>query len=169
MTITIHCENCRREVTAPDAAAGKRGRCPHCGHSNYIPAPVAEDEILDLAPIDEAEERRSKEEARRLLEQEKAILAADKEKPGVPLDQKAEVASDDLHHFVVNYCMDVFASKLDRLRQHVQALRKHKAAGLQAVDDFLSEKVKEPALKPIPPRALKAFLAQLKDEVGRPG
>jgi hypothetical protein len=155
-------------VTAPDAAAGKRGKCPFCGHSNYIPAPVAEDEILDLAPVDEQEERRAEAERRRALEQDKALLAADKEAGGVPLDQKETVSSEDLHHFVVNYCLDMFNSKLDRLRTHVLKLRQHQAAGLQAVDEFLSDRVKEPAIKNIPPRALKAFLAQLKEEVKRP-
>jgi hypothetical protein len=169
MTITIQCENCRKDVTAPDAAAGKRGKCPFCGHSNYIPAPVADDEILDLAPLDEAEERRAEEERRRLREQEKALLAADREQPAaVPLDQRETVSSEDLHHLVVNYCLDMFASRLERLRTHVTALRKHQAAGLAAVEEFITDRVKEPALKSIPPRALKAFLAQLKDELKRP-
>jgi len=170
MTITIQCENCRKDVTAPDEAAGKRGKCPYCGHSNYIPAPVAEEEILDLAPLDEDEERRHQEEVRRLREQEKALLDADKEKAGVlPLDQRETVAGDDVQHFVVNYCLDMYSSKLDRLRVHVLELRRHKEAGMAAVDDFLADRVKEPALKSIPPRALKAFLAQLKSELGRPG
>jgi hypothetical protein len=170
MTITIQCENCRKDVTAPDAAAGKRGKCPYCGHSNYIPAPVADDEILDLAPLDEEEERRHQAEVRRLLEQEKALLAAGKEEPAAgPLDERETVTSDDVQHFVVNYCLDMFSSKLDRLRVHVQGLRKYKPAGMQAVDDLLCDRVKEPALKAIPPRALKAFLAQLRDELKRPG
>ena len=166
MAITFECEHCRKEVTAPDEAAGKRGKCPFCGHSNYIPAPVKEEEILDLAPEDEAEERRRQEELRRLREQEKALLEADKEKP-VPLDQREVVTGEDLHHFVVNYCLDAFGSRLERLRTHVAGLRKYPAAGLQAVEDFLSEKVTEPALKIIPPRVLKGFLVQLRDAVKR--
>jgi hypothetical protein len=169
MTITIQCENCRKDVVAPDAAAGKRGKCPFCGHSNYIPAPVAEEEILDLAPIDEEEERRHKEELRRLREQEKALLEAEKENPVVPLDEKETVTGEDVQHFVVNYCLDMYSSKLDRLGTHVLKLRKFKAAGLQAVEELLSERVKEPALRSIPPRALKAFLAQLRDELRREG
>ena len=166
MSISFECEHCRKEVQAPDEAAGKRGKCPFCGHSNYIPAPVKEEEILDLAPEDEAEERRRQEEIRRLREQEKALLEADQEKP-LPLDQKEVVTSDDLQHFVVNYCLDAFASRLERLRTNVLGLRKYQAAGLQAIEDFLSDRVSEPALKNIPPRVLKSFLHQLRDQVKR--
>jgi phage FluMu protein Com len=169
MTITIQCENCRKDVAAPDEAAGKRGKCPYCGHSNYIPAPVADDEILDLAPVDEEEERRLKEERHRLHEQAKALLDADKEQPAVPLDQREAVSSQDVQHLVVNYCLDMYSSRLDRLRTHVTQLRKHQLAGLQAVEEFATDRIKEPALKSIPPRALKAFLAQLKEELKRPG
>ena len=165
MTISFDCENCRKEVKAPDEAAGRRGKCPFCGHSNYIPAPVAEEEVLDLLPEDEEAERRRQAEIRRLLEMEKVLLEASAEKPAVPLDQRDVVTSDDVHHIVVNYCLDTFGSKLGRLRTHVVQLRKYKGAGQRAVEDFLSGKVNEPALKPIPPRTLQAFLLQLREEL----
>jgi len=38
MTIKFHCEHCRRLVQAPDSAGGRRGTCPHCQGSNFIPA-----------------------------------------------------------------------------------------------------------------------------------
>ena len=44
MPITFRCEGCQKDVTAPDAAAGKRGRCPFCGHLNAIPHLVDEDD-----------------------------------------------------------------------------------------------------------------------------
>ena len=165
MTISFQCEHCRRDVTAPDEAAGKRGKCPYCGQSNYIPAPVPEEEVLDLAPLDEAEERRRQEEVRRLVEQEKAILAEKEGGAAVPLEHRENLASADLHHFVVNYCLDLYAGKIQRLRTFVEPLRKFRAAGLQAVDDFLSGKVSEPGLKHSQPRTLKTFLMQLRDEV----
>jgi hypothetical protein len=165
MTISFQCEHCRREVTAPDEAAGKRGKCPYCGHSNYIPAPVSEEEILDLAPVDEEEERRRQEEVRRIREQEKALLAEIADKAPVPLEQRTDLTSADLHHFVVNYCLDLYTSKIQRLRQHVDQLLKFKPLALQAVEDFLSGRVSEPALKGVPPRAMKGFLMQLRDEL----
>jgi hypothetical protein len=165
MAISFKCEHCRRDVTAPDEAAGKRGKCPYCDQSNYIPSPVPDEDILDLAPVDEADERRRKEEIHRLVEQEKAIMAERGEKAPVPLEHREDLGGADLHHFVVNYCLDLNAGKMARLRTFVEPLRRFKAAGVQAVEDFISGKVSEPALKHIQPRALKTFLTQLRDEL----
>ncbi len=42
MSIRFHCENsdCGRELAAPDGAAGKKARCPHCGKVQIIPEPA---------------------------------------------------------------------------------------------------------------------------------
>src|SRR5687768_17910710 len=41
MPIEFPCPTCRQQVRTPDAAAGKKGRCPNCGTVVVIPAPVA--------------------------------------------------------------------------------------------------------------------------------
>jgi hypothetical protein len=41
MPIEFPCPTCRQQVRTPDAAAGKKGRCPSCGTVVIIPAPVA--------------------------------------------------------------------------------------------------------------------------------
>ena len=51
MTINFECGACGRTIEAPDAAGGKRGKCPYCGQSNDIPRPPAEagDLLADCA------------------------------------------------------------------------------------------------------------------------
>jgi hypothetical protein len=39
--IRFACETCRRTLRAPDALAGKRGKCARCGGVNLVPAPVS--------------------------------------------------------------------------------------------------------------------------------
>jgi predicted RNA-binding Zn-ribbon protein involved in translation (DUF1610 family) len=39
--IRFRCPSCQREVTAEDAHAGKKGRCPGCGQIFHIPAAAA--------------------------------------------------------------------------------------------------------------------------------
>ena len=57
MSISFHCENCKKKVNAPDGTGGKWGRCPHCNHRCYIPLPKSKGEgELKLAPIDPNEE-----------------------------------------------------------------------------------------------------------------
>lgn len=166
MAIILHCEGCHKDIKAPDDAAGKRGKCPFCGHPIYVPVPAAQDDELDFAPTDEEDERRRQREVERLRLQEKALLkemAGSKSAP--PPEEPAPTGAGTLYHHVVNYCLDVAASRLDRLPVHVTHLKKNKPAGLAAVDDLIRGKVIEPVLGKIPPRVLQAFLVQLRDEL----
>ena len=85
MTITFRCEHCHKEVKAPDSAGGKRGKCPHCGQTSYIPSPVSEEDVLPLAPLDSAEERQRRKEIQALLEQERELRAELGGEESVPL------------------------------------------------------------------------------------
>jgi len=38
MPISVLCPKCQKKLTAPDAVAGKRAKCPHCGQVMMIPA-----------------------------------------------------------------------------------------------------------------------------------
>lgn len=161
MTIKFNCEHCRKEVQASDAAGGKRGKCPYCGAGNYIPAPVDEGEILSLAPLDEEEERQREQEIRRLMQQEKAILEELNREPAVPLEHKEDLQSQDLHHFVVNYCLDMHSGNLARAELHVDQLKQFQEKAKEAVEDFATGRAIEPALVPIPSRLMQGFLRQL--------
>lgn len=166
MSITFKCERCRKDVKADDSAAGKRGKCPFCGHSTYVPTPVNDDEILPLAPLNEDEERQRQEQVKALLAAEHDLLSESGSPiSDVPLEHREGLSTQDLHHFVVNYCLDVAGGKLERAETYVPKLRQFGAVAGQAVDDFLERKVLEPALDPIPGRVLQGLLMQLKDKV----
>ncbi len=166
MSITFQCEHCRKEVQAPDSAAGKRGKCPHCGQSNYIPQPVSEDDLLPLAPLDEEEECRTAREIEQLRRQESDLIAEiGGRDESVPLEHREEVKSEDVHHYVVNYCLDMANSRLERAETHVRELKKFGAAGREAVGDFLSGRVIEPALNSIPRELLNGLLTQLNNNL----
>lgn len=44
--ITIHCDNCERELQLEDKDAGSKVACPHCGDINRVPAPSSEDSAV---------------------------------------------------------------------------------------------------------------------------
>jgi hypothetical protein len=168
MPITFNCTKCYKEVTAPDAAAGKKGKCPFCGQPNDIPLPEPreDDDLIPLAPMDEQEERRAAEELRRLREQERELLGElVGDETNVPLEHRDDLTSEDLHHFVVNYCIDMAEGRLPRAEQQVQNLRKYRPLAVDAVNDFLGGEVKEDSLRSIPAPVIQAFLNQLKDKV----
>lgn len=170
MPIKFNCSSCHKEVTAPDAAAGKKGKCPFCAQPNDIPLPPApleeDDDLIPLAPMDEQEERRTAEELRRLREQERDLLGElVGDEVNVPLEQRENLSNEDLYHFIVNYCIDMAEGKLQRAEQQVQNLRKYRPLAVDAVNDFLNGSVNEPALEDIPAPVIQAFLKQLKPKV----
>jgi len=166
MTITFTCAHCNKSVDAPDDAGGKRGKCPCCGYSMYIPRPVSEEELVPLAPIDEQEERRRRKMIEDLAEQERVIFE-DVPSAGseIPLEYRENLSSEDLHHLVVNYCLDMAASNLERSKTHVAKLRQFGLKGIQAVEDFETRRAYEPALDTVNKKLLAGFFKQLKDEI----
>lgn len=163
MTITFRCGHCGKKVEAPDAAGGKRGKCPYCKQSNYIPAPVSEDDIIPLAPEDD--EAGAEDEAVRRQEQALIAELGARDQPQVPLEDRQDITAEDLQHYVVNYCLDMSTSKLERARTHLAELKKVRPLARQAVDAFLKGDVLEPALDTIPPKLLQGFLSNLRNEL----
>ncbi|MGC9454603.1 MAG: hypothetical protein ACP5HU_07035 [Phycisphaerae bacterium] len=161
MSIKFRCQHCHKTVKAPDSAAGQRGKCPYCGLTSYIPAPVSDDELIPLAAEDEEFEQRRREENRRLIEQDPAVIAGG-EGEEVPLEDRDDVSADDVQHLVVNYCMDMGEGNLDRAKRHASRLRQWPKAARQAIDDLLNKKTLEPALDSIPQKVLMGFLKDLK-------
>ena len=166
MAITFRCEHCRRDITAPDGAGGRRGKCPFCQKSMYIPSPVDEDDVLPLAPIDEEAERRQKADAQAALKQDLALLdASDDGSATPPLEHRENLAPEDLKHFVINYCLDMAGSNLDRVPLHLAKLKRFGSLGRQAVDDILADEMLDPALSSMPEQLAQGFLKQLREEL----
>ncbi|MFA6133538.1 MAG: hypothetical protein WC869_05930 [Phycisphaerae bacterium] len=164
MSITFKCEHCHKEVKAPDAAGGKRGKCPFCGGSTYIPSPVAEEDLLDLAPDDD-ELRRIEEQKRKLYELEHDLIAHNKGEPSAPLDQKENLDSDDLHHFAINYVLEMARGNIEAADLQLRELKKFGLLGAKAVEEIISGKVEEPALDAIPRRTKDLYLSTLKSKL----
>jgi len=165
MSISFKCEHCGRKVEAPDAAGGKRGRCPYCKQTCYIPAPVADDDLYDLAPEDEKDPR----DADALRRHEMALLSEmpDAEAAAVPIDQRDDLSPADVQHLVVNFCLDMAGSNHERAAIHQAQLAKVSKTAIEAVDEFLSGKAAEPALDPIPTKILQGFLKTLRDALAQ--
>jgi hypothetical protein len=161
MTLTFKCEHCHKKISAPDSAGGKRGKCPFCKESMYIPAPVAEDEILDMVPLDEEEEQQRRKLESELRARERDLIANSGGPDPVPLSERDDLVSDDLHHFVINYCLDMFTGNLARAYKHADDLKDFGKLGLEAVKYFQIVQGDEPALAKIPPPVVQGFLKDL--------
>jgi len=157
MTISFPCEHCGKKVEAPDAAGGKRGKCPYCHGSNYIPAPVSDEDLYALGPEEEVTDDPD------VQAQKLALLSeAGGGEESVPLEHREDITADDVMHLVVNYCLDISASKLERAESHVAELRKAPGPAREAISSLASGQTLEPALDSIPAPVLQGFLQQLK-------
>lgn len=168
MVIAFSCGHCGKRIEAPDEAGGKRGKCPYCKQSNYIPTPVKDEELFELAPEDEQEEQRRRQEQEQLRRRERELLSesgADESKD-VPLTHREDLGPEDVQHLVVNYCLDLAGSKLERAEASLNEMKKVRHMVRQVADDFASGKALEPALAHIPTKVLQSFLTQLKKALG---
>jgi len=167
MSIELHCPKCSKLIRAPDGAGGKRGKCPYCGESVYIPMPDLDEGEIGLAPIDEEEERRAAE-LRREAVHYTAILGHETEEPegadvpppsapSVPLPSGDAV---DLGAEVKAFITAMRDSRLDEAEQAAAALRN---AGKRAVN-YVQELIVDdmpPKIESVPPPLAKGFLKTL--------
>ena len=157
MSISFHCESCRKKVKAPDDTGGKWANCPHCNHRCYIPRPPSEDdEVLKLAPIDETEE---KEYGRKMVETytlTRNILHETEEPEGASgaAHSSAEINEKELLKHIIIYLKYLADGQLPQAEKIMAQLTAHK----KAVRDILKRMAKaerpEPELADVAPRLL---------------
>lgn len=124
-----------------------------------------DEDIIPLAPLDEADEQRRRDYLREMQELERPLREAGSE-PAVPLEHREDLSAADLEHFVVNYCLDAHNLHHARLDVHVYHLKRFGELGRDAVHNFLEGRSREPALREIEPEDLKAFLIELLERLG---
>lgn len=168
MSIEFHCSHCGKLVRAPDDAGGKRGKCPACHQSVYIPIPSDQVEPLGLAPVDDAEEhersrllQQSQDLQRRLLHEREArgeISAA----PGPSAGDQALPPQPDAETLVIEYAEAMAAGDLARAEELAVDIRKHEQAADDVIQRLMLDELLPERLADIPRPVLIGFLKQLR-------
>ena len=160
MSIDLHCPQCQKLIRAPDNAGGRRGKCPYCGGSVYIPTPPEETEEIGLAPIDETEEERA-----RKLRREAAQFTADvgigvdggdlggeeSDAPGVSMDIDSEIEA---------FVIAMRDSQLDEADAVSDRLKKTTRESRQRIQQMLAEG-SVPVVENVPPPVVQGFVKTL--------
>ena len=165
----FHCPKCGKLIRAPASVGGKRGKCPYCKQSVYIPTPPEDIEAIPLAPVDDASEVRE-----RALEEEARRLAAtiNQEEPGkydtgepppsaesaMPLPRDFDV---DIPELVNDYLSAMAASDMGRADTAARQLRKHAAPAKAHVERLIADELPPPVLSNVPAPVYKGFLRSL--------
>ncbi|MCG3125350.1 MAG: hypothetical protein CHACPFDD_00168 [Phycisphaerae bacterium] len=166
MAIEFHCPYCSATVRAGDEYAGKRGKCPHCHQSVYIPTPPERIETLDMSPLD----ARSEQERERLLRETKDLTrkiltdrtAVDSGPPPANSGEGPPPPRADLESLVFQYAESMAAGDLATAEDVAADLRKDLARTDKVVQRILMDEMLPPRLAKIPRPVLVGFFKQLR-------
>ena len=172
MAIEFHCEHCGKLIRTADEHAGKRGKCPHCQNSVYIPSPADAVEPLDLKPLDSRDEQREREleeESRRLAQQireekdvppESYAAAAPKVEPLYD----ARLTAANMENLVIEYALCMSKGRLAEAGELATEIRTSPRAAEEVVQRLMIDEVPPPQLAKIPRPVLVGFLRQLREK-----
>jgi hypothetical protein len=179
MSIEFHCDHCARLIRAPDEASGKRGKCPYCHQSVYIPTPPDQIEEIPLAPIDDNDERtrRALEEERKRIETqlrserrppaEEGRGSATKGSGGGGSAGGGSSAADaaEARDQVVDYLLLMRNSELVQAESVLAELLKKRQVAREVVDRLAADAVPPAELSEVPLALYQGFLKNLRSQL----
>ena len=158
MSITFHCESCKKKIKAPEESGGKYGSCPHCKHKCYVPLPPSEDdEELRLIPLDEGYEDEYKRMMRETYGLTQNILEerdSGKEPVGIamPVDEKEVVKN------VIYYLRLMADGELTQAEVRLRKLARSPQTAKSIMTRMLRTERPEPELEDIAPKVLQGLI-----------
>ncbi|MHC4064839.1 MAG: hypothetical protein ACYSUQ_02630 [Planctomycetota bacterium] len=176
MSIEFHCTHCTKLIRAPREHGGKRGKCPYCKQSVYVPTAPDELDEIPLAPMDQDDEQRRKELEAESQRVQRALLGERGEPPpesGRRSQSGAETAmppprpgdGQEIAPLVLNYVTAMRDSNLDEADRICLSLRAQADAARNHVQRLLVDELPPPGLEGFPPALFKGFLRTLLDRL----
>ena len=162
MSISFHCESCKKKVKAPDNAGGKWGSCPHCNHKCYIPSPPAEDgEELKLIPMEEGYEEKYKNMMRETYGLTQNILGqTDVPEDDIPAPS-GPVTEKELIKDLVTYLRLMADGELAQAETVAKKISRVPKDAKKLLAKMLKAERSEPELQDIPERILQGLIKDL--------
>ena len=170
MPIEFHCNHCGELVRTSAENAGKRGKCPKCHQSVYIPTPPDDIEPLRLAPVDEDEEARRKrlieesQDLARTIRRERADLPpepAAAQRPSVPPVDDLRLPTD-MEALITDYALLMAQGKLNEAQRIATEIRKDLPRADEFIERMTMDELPPVRLSHIPRPVLQGFMKQLR-------
>ncbi len=160
MSISLHCESCKKKIKAPDESGGKWGNCPFCTHRCYIPRPPSpDDEELKLAPVDAGEEDQYGQLIRETQTLTQNILQ-EKELPDEP-SADADLSEDEVLKQIIVHLRYVADGNLGMASGPMAKITANKESALALLKKMSRAERPEPELMDIPPKVLEGLIKNL--------
>ena len=162
MSISFHCESCKKKIKAPDESGGKWGSCPHCNHKCYIPSPPAENgEELSLIPMEEGYEEKYKQMMRETYGLTQNILGQTNVPEDDTPDPSAPVTEKELIKDLISYLRLTADGELAQAEQLVKKIKRTSKDSKKLLAKMLKTERPEPELQNIPPKLLSGLIKNL--------
>ena len=169
MTISFHCESCKKKIKAPDETGGKWGKCPYCKHRCYIPLPKTEDEPeLRLVPIDAADETQVDNLMRQTYELTQEILHERQpidDGPGDDLNAQKAIEKDIIKKSIL-YIRQMADGELVQAEKTLESLKRHKKPSLRVLSAMARAERPEPELSDIADGVLQGLIRDVSAKLG---
>jgi DNA-directed RNA polymerase subunit RPC12/RpoP len=169
MTISFHCESCKKKIKAPDETGGKWGKCPYCKHRCYIPLPKSEDEPeLRLMPIDAADETQVDNLMRQTYELTQEILHERQpidDGPGDDLNAQKAIEKDIIKKSIL-YIRQMADGELVQAEKTLESLKRHKKPSLRVLSAMARAERPEPELSDIADGVLQGLIRDVSAKLG---
>ncbi len=161
MSISLHCESCKKKIKAPDATGGKWGNCPFCNHRCYIPRPASpDDEELTLAPVDASDETRYGQLMRETRNLRQNILQ-EKESPDGRSSADAKLSEKGLTKEIVVYLRYMADGELSLATGPMGKIVANKETAQAILKNMAKAERPEPELLDVPPKVLNSLIKKL--------
>jgi hypothetical protein len=161
MSISLHCESCKKKIKAPDVSGGKWGNCPFCNHRCYIPRPPSsDDEELKLAPVDASDETRYGQLMRETRDLRQNILQ-EKELPDGRSSADAKLSEKELTKEIVVYLRYMADGELGLAAGPMGKIAANKDAAPAILKNMARAERPEPELLDVPPKVLNSLIKNL--------
>jgi hypothetical protein len=164
MSISLHCECCKKKITAPDDAGGKWGKCPYCNHKSYIPLPAKDGEEIKLAPIDESEETQYKQMMRETYHVTETLLQQIEEPPEP--GQEAKIDEKVLIVRIIKYLLLMANSSFDEAQAAENKILPYRNQTKRILENMLKADKPEPELANVPEKLLAGFIRNMLARMG---
>ncbi len=171
--IRVTCEHCNHSIKAPREAAGRRGKCPHCHNSVYIPTPESE---LDEIPL-ELEDEQTHSEAQRLQKEAAEVAAAlrretkDAPQPTAipqqdsPAPQATALNATEIDELIIRYLLAMQVSELDRAEALTAKLKGAARQAKSKIQQMMVDSMRPEAVRSMADGLYQGFLRKLLEQL----
>ena len=171
--IRVTCEHCNHAIKAPLKAAGRRGKCPHCHNSVYIPTPQSERDEIPLE-LDDQDTRAAAEGLKKeAMEIAAAIGRETKEvpQPAViphqesPAPQKTALNATEINDLIIRYLLAMQVSELERAETLVAELKGAARQAKSKIQQMMVDAMRPDAVRSMADGLYQGFLRKLLEQL----